>query len=134
VYDGYRVYGPYGSKRKIMVLVSPGHRTTMSYARYLMSIHLGRELTSDEEVDHIDDDYSNDVIGNLQVLTSAQNRDKQNRRRLEQSLVTLTCPECGKERQRRNTHLRASSGSARPSCCSRSCAGRYHNRIRYNKQ
>ena len=96
-YVGYAIYGPYGSKRQIVVLVSPGHRTTMSYARYLMSLHMGRELTDNEEVDHIDDDCTNDVIENLQILTPAQNREKQNRLRLQRSIVTLTCPECGNE-------------------------------------
>lgn len=50
VYDGYKIYGPYGQQRKMIALVSPEHRTTMSYARYLMSLHIGRELTEQEEV------------------------------------------------------------------------------------
>ena len=131
VYDGYTVYGPYGSKRKIVVLVSPGHRTTMYYARYLMSLHVGRELTDDEEVDHVDDDYTNDVIENLQILTPEQNREKQNRLRLQRSLVTLTCPECRREftRPRRDTNLRP-GGPESPSCCSRSCSVSYHNKRR----
>lgn len=131
VYDGYVVYGPYGSKRKIVALVSPGHRTTMSYARYLMSLHVGRELTDDEEVDHVDDDCTNDVIENLQILTPEQNREKQNRLRLARSLVILTCPQCGNEftRPRRYTNLRSDRSTA-PSCCSRSCSASYHNKRR----
>lgn len=131
MYDGYAIYGPYGTQRKIVVLVSPGHRTTMSYARYLMSLHIGRELTPEEEVDHVDDDHTNDVIENLQILTPEQNREKQNRLRRRRSLVTLTCPECRADftRPRRNTNLR-SHGSPSPSCCSRSCAASYHNKRR----
>jgi HNH endonuclease len=131
IYDGYAVYGPYGSKRKIIVLVSPGHRTTMSYARYLMSLHIGRELADDEEVDHVDDDCLNDAIDNLQILTPEQNREKQNRLRLERSLVTLTCPECHNEftRPRQNTNLRP-GGPPGPSCCSHSCSASYHNKRR----
>ena len=135
LYDGYAVYGPYGSKRKIVVLVSPGHRTTMSYARYLMSLHLGRELTDDEEVDHVDDDCMNDVIENLQILTPEENRAKQNRLRLQRSLVTLVCPECGKEftRPRRYTHLSPAKSTA-PSCCSRSCSVSYQNKRRKRRR
>jgi hypothetical protein len=131
VYEGYKVYGPYGKRRKMVALVSPEHRTTMGYARYLMSLQFGRELTADEEVDHIDDDCTNDDISNLQVLTSAQNKEKQDRLRHAKSLVTLICPECGDEftRTRRNTNLR-SKGSPNPSCCSHSCAAKYHNKRR----
>lgn len=127
MFEDYKIYGPYGKHRKIVALVSPDHRTTMSYARYLMTLHLGRELTADEEVDHIDDDYTNDIIENLQILTPDQNREKQNRLRLERSLITLTCPQCDKEftRPRRYTKFRT-GGSGEPSCCSRRCSIQYH--------
>jgi hypothetical protein len=131
VVSGYKIYGPYGSRRKMVALVSPGHRTTMSYARHLMSVSIGRELTADEEVDHIDDDCTNDVIGNLQILTPAQNKAKQDRLRREKSLVTLTCPQCKEDftRPRRYTKLRSGSPGGE-SCCSRSCSASYHNRRR----
>lgn len=131
MYEGYKVYGPYGARRKIVVLVSPEHRTTMSNARYLMSLHLGRPLTPDEEIDHIDNDCTNDAIENLQVLTPRANSEKENATR-SRSLVSLTCPECSVEftRDRRYTNLR-SKGSASPSCCSRSCSTKYqHNKRR----
>jgi hypothetical protein len=130
-FSAYLVYGPYGSERKMVALVSAGHRTTMSYARYLMAVHLGRVLTAAEEVDHIDDDCTNDAIENLQILTPAQNRQKRDARMRAAALVTLICPECGAEftRLRRNTHLRWKR-PASPSCCSRSCAVRHHNRKR----
>ena len=127
MFEGYKIYGPYGSKRKMVALVSPEHRTTMSYARYLMTLHLGRELTDQEEVDHIDDDYTNDVIENLQILTPEQNKAKQDKLRREQALITLTCPQCGEEftRFRRFTKMR-NGGSGEPSCCSRRCSIQYH--------
>lgn len=131
MFDGYTVYGPYGSQRKMVALVSPGHRTTMSYARYLMSLHIGRELTEEEEVDHIDDDCTNDAIENLQILTPEQNRGKQSRFRRERAYVTLTCPECDQEftRRRNDTSLRPGR-SENPSCCSRSCAVRLQHKRR----
>lgn len=51
-------------------------RTTIAYARYLMSVKLGRLLEATEEVDHIDNDKSNDSIENLQLLSGAENRQK----------------------------------------------------------
>lgn len=136
VYDGYKIYGPYGQQRKMIALVSPEHRTTMSYARYLMSLHIGRELTEQEEVDHIDDDCTNDVIENLQILTPVQNREKRDQRMREKASVTLICPECSKEftRLRRNTNLRFKDKRASsPSCCSRSCSGSYHSKRRWRR-
>lgn len=131
MFEKYKIYGPYGKRRKMIALVSPEYRTTMSYARYLMSLYVGRELTSEEEVDRVDDDCTNDVIENLQILTPEQNREKQSRLRLEKALVTLTCPQCNEKftRMRRDTNLRP-GGSRNPSCCSRSCSVSYHNRRR----
>lgn len=64
--------------RKYVCLVnSLDGRTTISYARYLMCVHLGYTLSPDLEVDHIDDDKSNDAITNLQILTKEQNLLKQ---------------------------------------------------------
>ena len=49
---------------------------TMSYARYLMSVKLGRFLKPDEHVDHIDNDKTNDSIENLQLLSRKENTNK----------------------------------------------------------
>lgn len=76
---GYKVYGPYLSKtenRRIAVLYTPEHRTTMSWARYLMCKKENRFLTSEEEVDHINDDKLDDRIENLQILPSKENKKK----------------------------------------------------------
>lgn len=123
VYEGYKIYGPYGSHRKIMVLYSLKHRTTMSYARYLMSLKLGRELRADEEVDHIDDDCLNDDIDNLQVLTPEQNQEKSNVQRHVAALVELTCPVCGCTFARLGRDVRKrQKREVQPLTCSKSCA------------
>lgn len=46
---------------------------SMQYAKYLLSIKLGRVLTREETVDHIDNDKTNDSPDNLQVLSRADN-------------------------------------------------------------
>lgn len=51
-------------------------RKSISYARYLMCVKEGRILGPNEEVDHIDNDKTNDSIDNLQILTPEQNRAK----------------------------------------------------------
>lgn len=74
-----KVYGPYIRKkdgRKHVVIYDPTatpQRTTVSYPKYLMEQHLGRKLTDDETVDHIDEDYTNDDISNLRIITRVDN-------------------------------------------------------------
>ena len=70
-----------------------------SYARYLMSVKLGRFLTNQEEVDHIDENRTNDDINNLQILTPEQNREKQRLHYINnvQQKFDLACPYCGKD-------------------------------------
>ena len=44
-------------------------KKNITYAKYLMEMHLNRELSKDETVDHIDHIKTNDVIENLQILS-----------------------------------------------------------------
>ena len=63
--------------RKMVCLVNSNKdRTTIALARYKMAVKLGRLLTDDEQVDHIDNDKTNDDIENLQLLTPEENRAK----------------------------------------------------------
>lgn len=110
--------------RRFAVLVSKTNgrvRTTISYARYLMAVKLGRKLEKQEQVDHIDNDKTNDVIDNLQILTSKENLRKEAQRR-GVSYVVFKCPTCGRifEKKKCNTFL--GKGSGHCSFCSRECA------------
>lgn len=64
--------------RKHVVLFNTNkNRTTTSYARYLMSVKLGYEVPKEFEVDHIDNNKTNDSLDNLQLLSPQANRSKQ---------------------------------------------------------
>lgn len=120
-FEDYRVYGPYQDRkqqRQIVVLVSGIHRTTMSYARYLLSIRFGAVPDRDIEADHVDDDRTNDEPGNIQPLLRIENVRKN---RPQPAIAHLVCPGCDKPfaRLRRQTHL-VKGGN--PSSCSRKCA------------
>lgn len=105
-----------------MIYYDDGSRKTTSYARFLMEQHLGRNLTADEEVDHIDDDQMNDDLTNLQVLTPLANQQK----RAAQAWVTFTCPICFNPARRTASRIRHNrkQGKAGP-FCGKSCARRY---------
>jgi hypothetical protein len=135
-YLGYIVYGPIfhkKEKRNMVVLYpKPGtslRRSSTSYARYLVSIKLGRKLTQDEEVDHIDDNSMNDSIKNLKLITPENNRKKAAMKQ-SSAMLELKCPHCQKTftRERRQTHL-AKSGLF--TACSRHCAGKVHAALQY---
>lgn len=126
-FEGYKIYGPYlhsKEKRRIVAIVGPVDRTSMSYARYLMCMHLGRRLEDWEEVDHIDNDKLNDTIENLQILTKRQNKDKHTATLNGRTMMELVCPWCNKTfyKERR---LVVHTKRVYPPTCSRSCSGNY---------
>lgn len=101
-YNDYWLYVVYHRKenRRMANLVSKADkdiRTTISYARYLMSVNLNRVLDKDEHVDHIDNDKMNDVIINLQILSPQENKLKQEIHNsfINPKFVTLKCSSCG---------------------------------------
>ncbi len=78
---GYKQKHADGRRRMFMYNPLSGKRRSITLARYRMSVMLGRKLRKDEEVDHKDDDFTNDRRSNLQILTPAQNRRKEHLRR-----------------------------------------------------
>lgn len=113
-----------------------GKWTTKWYARYLMEQHLGRTLESWEEVDHINEDKTDDRVENLQVITHPENMRKYNRLRNLTKWYEFTCPECGKEARKeyrlykRDQLIRGNDGPY----CSRSCKAKAISRKRASKK
>ena len=54
-------------RKKIML-----NGKSVERARYIMSVHLGRELLATEHVHHIDGDALNDTIENLKLMDSIE--------------------------------------------------------------
>lgn len=74
-YTCYKVFHK-KEKRFYVQLVSKVKRTTISFDKFVLSIKLGRVLTKQEEVDHIDNNKLNDNLDNLQILTQKENQNK----------------------------------------------------------
>lgn len=98
-----------------LVNFNTGHRTTLSYARYLMSVHLGRLLTKEEQVDHINNDKSDDSFENLQILTPKENRKKRDLI-IKEAYREFICPICNK-----NFKLTKRQSHRKNPCCSKVC-------------
>ena len=58
------------NRNMVCLFNSNKDRTTIALARYRMAVKLGRMLRDDEQVDHIDNDKTNDDINNLQILSA----------------------------------------------------------------
>lgn len=125
------------NRRILDLFNSNSNRTTISYARYLMGVRLGFEVPEGYEVDHIDNDKTNDDINNLQLLTKEQNSLKQ--KWLYSATVVqwtiVPCDTCGNlfyiSQGEINNRIRK---NVKHLFCSRSCAAKFHNTISKNTQ
>lgn len=69
---GYVRINPDG--RKVVDLFNSNEdRTTITYARYVLCVDQGCLLPDGYEVDHKDEDKTNDAVSNLQLLTEKEN-------------------------------------------------------------
>jgi len=94
-------------------------RLSISYARYIYSVYLGRMLFEEETVDHRNDDRMDDRFDNYQILTPSENALKSARFGIPS--VLIICPVC----------IQAFNKSAKDynptivTCCSRSCRSKF---------
>lgn len=125
---GYLQTLPTG-RRYVCLFNGRKDRSLVSYARYLMSVKLGRFLTKDEHVDHIDEDKTNDSIDNLQVISKEENIKKNHKHRLrarglESAKCLLECSVCQKPFLKRSKVVIESHRTGRTITCSRGCSAK----------
>ena len=112
------------NRRIIQLYANAETRKTISYARYRMSVLIGRELTDDEEADHKDNDHTNDSDSNLQILSKEKNLLKQAELQ-KVPLVVFHCAECsGSFTLLPSEYKRRSDNYKRDPYCSHSCSSR----------
>lgn len=69
-----KIYQNRENRNIVRIKEDDGKYHTHSYARYLMEKHIGRKLNHNEEVHHIDEDKTNDVIENLEIIDATNHR------------------------------------------------------------
>lgn len=136
-----KVTGPYLRKdgRKHICLNNskvphsePNKTKTLSWPKALVEVREGRLLLDNETADHIDEDFTNDELSNLQILTRVVNAAKSielNEHR-QTELGVYICPECcskfvGLVRQVRANNIK--QGKDGP-FCSKNCSGKWTRR------
>ena len=104
-------------RKRVDLFNSNKDRTTISYARYIMSVSLGYVLSKDYEVDHVDRDKTNDDMSNLQVLSIEEHRQKNSKEMTTGRTCTIVvCENCGKDLLRETSTLRYKTYYCNNSC------------------
>ena len=100
-----------------------GKFKSAQYARYLMENYLQKYLDTDECVDHIDRDKTNDSLENLRVVPRRQSTMEDLKY---VQAIAITCVYCGKQalKAARQLNHSAKQNKAGP-FCSKSCVGKY---------
>ena len=66
------------SNRRIVRLYNPINKKNLliQYSKYIYTVYYNKFIPDGVEVDHIDNDFTNDDINNLQLLTRKENYEK----------------------------------------------------------
>jgi len=129
LYDDFdKVYGPYNRKdgRQHIVLNksslpkgTKGKLKTISFPKAIMEVRLKRVLNSDETVDHIDKNTSNNSVENLQILSRKEHSALDAKRVKD---IEVKCFMCGKVFIATKNQLRKRASGF---FCSKQCSGLY---------
>ncbi len=132
-----KVYGPYKGKdgrwRTVIYKHGVGRRT-MSYPRYVMEDHLGRALTSTEDIHHKDGNTDNNALDNLTVVKHDEHCRSHATKYLGRLIICAYCEQSVSITgpQERNYLANRRRGKAGP-FCSRHCSGKYGTDIQNNR-
>lgn len=128
-----KVYGPYirkqdGRKHVIVYWFEEDKRQTVSYPKWLMEQKLDRFLTENETVDHIDRDFTNNDLDNLQILSRHEHAALDVIRR---KTINVQCVECNTkfEIEGSTIYTRHKAGPF----CSRQCSGKYGSDLQHGR-
>ena len=126
-----KTYGPYLRKdgRFHVIHSKDGKKTTESYPRYLWKLAYG-DIPKGYDVDHIDDDHTNNSLDNFQLLLKADNARKSNK---PAAIVELVCVCCGIKFSRfKRVEIDSRKQGKHGPFCSKSCVGKtYHEGLKY---
>ena len=128
MHEGTKIIGVHSARdnrTRVTICDEDGNKTTLFYYTYLIEIHLGRKLETNEIVHHKDGNCWNNEISNLEVMTQSEHM-KIHRPCKSQTFI---CPICnnqftlvGKKLSERLWHKRKNNSPW--IYCSRSCSGK----------
>lgn len=121
------IYKEQDGRDVVHIYFPNGHRKVTSYARYLVEKELNRELNNSETVDHIDRNFNNNSIENLQILNKSEHVSLDNKR-IRGTFVR--CSWCNKTfyidgKKIKDRCRKSKNGDKRGLFCSKKCIGMY---------
>lgn len=104
-------------------------RRTITYAKFVMSVAVGRMLEPHECVDHKNEDKSDDRLTNLQILTKEEN-EKKHRAAHPKEMWNMVCPSCKEswQMEARTARVRQKNNKNGLVFCSHICVGAYYSK------
>lgn len=117
-HTGVSIAGRYNHDGYIMLLLTDGTRTLEH--RYVMEGILGRALSQDEVVHHLDGNKSHNDPSNLELQTNEEHA-RHHANTVER--LSTNCSICGKEVLRTESKLRNNAKRKSVTTCSKHCAG-----------
>lgn len=115
------VNGPYVNthgRRNIHIVYTDGSSKHMSHARFVVEQAIGRELSGQETVDHMDEDPLNDAVSNLAIVTREDNAKAS----IMSEWYVFDCPVCHSRSRKKASVVRKNwKRSTRGPYCSRTC-------------
>jgi hypothetical protein len=139
--EGCKVYGPYlrpdGRKHVIIYNAATNKRKTVSYPKYLLQYEQGLEYNKGDTTDHIDENFKNDNLTNLQVLERGENvRKSMQQEHRKAKRKDFICPQCNKLFQQFARQVQGNQIKQQKAApfCSRHCAGQYGTDVQRQKK
>lgn len=140
VYSEYKAYGPYtrkdGRQHVCLVHNKTKQKKTVSYPKYIYEIHFNKYIEKGIDVHHIDNDFSNNKISNLELINKkehSRNHAKKQISKLDLEENYLKCYRCGDQimlskKQLRHFIYNRDSRKRLGPFCSKHCIGMFtHN-------
>lgn len=126
-YDDYWLYRPVLHKKEGRYYAHLKLKSNLNeckirlYSKYLMEVHLGKFISRNTHVDHIDDNKNNDRTDNFQLLTPTENRRKQEEKNIRELHTEVTCSNinCNKVFRKRFKAIKKTN------FCSKACVSKY---------
>lgn len=114
-----------------------GENRIMSYPKYLMEKHLGRQLSDNEEVHHKDKNPLNNELSNLEIRQRGEHQAEHSKKFFD---TMATCYWCGREflwtgkqQQYFYSNRRNHNIATKTPFCSRQCSGQYGKSVQMSK-
>lgn len=120
------------SNRRIVRLYNPITKKNLliQYSKYIYTVYYNKFIPDGVEVDHIDNDFTNDDINNLQLLTRKENYEKYRKHYTEyiqkNYYIELICNNCKKQFSKQKKRVEKEN-FANQYCC-KQCETEYRNK------